>query len=222
MKTISAVLVLATLVLSGCSTAVSPQKSTSIDVQKTGLVLVTLIRTGSGDGPKNTSIEFPFRPLDRPENSFLDSFVDRGINSSKELWLVEVPAGRYQIADWSQAGYWPRTEIAERPYEFEVRSGQITYLGRLEAAVVTVRNKHGKRMYSFVQPVLEDHHERTIAIFRREYPAFASVPVFNAAPAKLFVWNPNRTFVPDYDFPDLAENPAVALGPPLVFAPKFP
>ena len=190
MKITSVALAVLTLTLAGCSTAVTPEKSARIDVQKTGLVLVTLIKTGPGSDPRNISIEFPFRPVDRTDNSFLDSFLDRGINSSKELWLVKIPAGRYQIADWGLWCFDARHEFAGLPFEFEVRPGEVTYIGRLEVAVVTEKNAQGQQMYEWVQPVLENHYTRTVAAFRQQYPALASVPVVNAAPVKLFAWNP--------------------------------
>lgn len=187
MKTISGILILVALAISGCSTAVSPQKATRIDVAKTGLILATLERTGPGD-TKYASIEFPFRPVDGRENPFKNPAV----SSSKKLWLVEVPPGRYRIADWYLAAGSPRVEIAEQPFEFEVRPGQVTYIGRLEVAVVTMYNDVGIQMSSWVQPVLENHYARAVAEFRRQYPALDSVPVFNAAPAELFAWNPIR------------------------------
>lgn len=187
MKTISGILILVALAISGCSTAVSPGKSSRIDVQKTGLVLVTLIKTGPDNDPKNVSIQFPFRPVDHSDSSF----KKWEITSGKELWLVEVPPGRYQIADWTLWCFDPRTEIAEVPFEFEVRAGEVTYIGRLEAAIVTQKNKQGQQMYEWVQPVLENHYGRALAVFRQQYPALASVPVVNAAPIKLFAWNPS-------------------------------
>jgi len=183
----------AALLLAGCSTAVSPAKSAKIDPQKTGLVLATLTRTG----PQDARVEFTLRRVDGRQGAFTNLAID----ATRELSLIEVPVGRYQIAGWlategaTIAG--PGTEPATKPVEFEVRPGEITYLGHLQVAVNWMHNPiHSSSIYVRARPVLEDRSAKTIEAFRQQYPALAAMPVRNVAPQRVALVRPATEPVP--------------------------
>jgi len=181
MKTTSLLLILPALIVAGCSTAVSPAKASRVDPQKTGLVLATM----HGHGPQNTWAEFMLHSLDGRDSSFRNIAVD----STKALSLLEVPAGRYEIADWTVTGgakiTGPGTQTATQPFVFEVRPGEITYLGHFEVPVKPTPVNSGQGSMLRAQPILEDRSEKTVAEFRRQYPTLAQLPVHNVAPKRV-------------------------------------
>jgi hypothetical protein len=169
--------------LSGCSSGVTPEKSARIDPQKTGLVLVTIDRSGSPDTEKAT-IEFPLRRVDQPDGSFTHADV----STRKGLWLVEVPPGRYEIAYWNVAARFGRSEFLQQKFEFDVRPGQVTYIGHLDVEVLPILNRQGERMNTQVRPTLESKLDESVADFHLHYPALANVPIENAAPKKFALY----------------------------------
>ena len=216
MKTTSLLLILPALILAGCSTAVSPAKSAKIDPQKTGLVLATLHRTGE----KYTWVEFMLHQVDGRESSFTNLAID----STKELTLIEVPVGRYQIADWTVTDgaqlTGPGTQYATKAFEFDVRPGEVTYLGHFEVSVKEESYFSSHWRFPRARPVLEDHSAQAIAAFRQQYPALTAVPVRSVAPERValipapvgrYAW-----FGPDYS------GSAYSYYQPMPTAPKWP
>jgi hypothetical protein len=178
MKTACLLLIVPVWLISGCSTAVSPEKSARINLQKTGLILATVDRSGAPQETKGTWLEVTLESVDGR-----DSVLKRlAINSTKELWLIEVPPGRYRLADWtmSRARSW-RAGTAQN-YEFEVQPGRITYLGHLDLKLRAAKHSVDQSFSTQAWIVLEDRSAKTLAAFRQQYPALAKVPVHDAAP----------------------------------------
>jgi hypothetical protein len=183
MKAFPIILVVVISGFAGCITAVSPEKAASVDLNKTGLVLASLTRTGSPSDVKRVSVEFYLRPT-VGHGDFLKELV---INDSNDLWLIEVPLGRYRINDWLLAAGPVRRESAERGYEFDVLPGEITYIGHFEVAVTRAKNMLGMRVIPQAIPALKDDYASTLVAFRRRFPRLSSTVVRNAAPSQ-FSW----------------------------------
>jgi hypothetical protein len=179
MKTTCVLLILPVWLISACSTAVSPEKSVKINLQKTGLILATVDRSGTPQEAKGTWVEVTLQSMDG-RDSVLKNLA---INNTKELWLIEIPPGRYRLADWtiSRARSW-HAGMAAQNYEFEVQPGRITYLGHLEVNLRAPQHSVDQPYFAPAWLVLEDRSAQTIAIFRQQYPALAKVPVHDAAP----------------------------------------
>jgi hypothetical protein len=183
MRAFSAILALPILLFAGCITAVSPEKAASVDLAKTGLVLATLTRTGNADDVKRVLVEFYLRPT-VGRGDFLKEPV---INSTKDLWLIEVPLGHYRIADWFLGAGTMRRESAEQGFEFDVLPGEITYIGHFEVAVARAKNTFGMRVIPQAAPALKDDYASTLVAFRERFPRLSSTVVRNAAPPQ-FSW----------------------------------
>ncbi len=217
MKTTSLLLILPALILAGCSTAVSPAKSARIDPQKTGLVLATM----HGHGPKYTWVEFMLHSLDGHDSSFHNMAID----STQTLTLVEVPVGRYEIADWTVTSgerfTGPGTQTATQPFVFEVRPGEITYLGHFEVPVKPTPVNSGYWNMLRGQPVLEDRYQKTVTEFRRQYPALAALPVHSVAPQRVALI-PSPTGRYAYFGPDFSWSGPLSYYQPMPTGPKWP
>ena len=213
MKTIYGILLLAVVVLAGCSSAVTPEKSARLEPRKTGLILATIDRSGAPEARNAIAVEFPIRRVDQPDSSFKNP----NINSKQGVWLIEVPPGRYEIADWELQARYPRTELLRQGYQFEVRPGEVTYLGHIDVAVVAVLNEHGVRTASLVRPTLNDRCTSAVAAFREKYPALSDLAVNDVAPLQ-FALYPTMTALPDVGPTTMYTNYAP---PQLIWAPKF-
>jgi hypothetical protein len=210
MKTTYLLLALPALFLVGCSTAVSPKEAARIDPQKTGLVLATIYQAGE----KDTWLDFTLHSLDGHDSSFLYP----SIKPTQGLWLVEVPAGRYQLENWVIAERWTITEgpdpseagqswITPR-VEFEVKPGEITYLGHFE-----VPDHRSQRPI-----LLVDWHKKGIALFRQRYPALADMPVRLVAPEQIALVRSFENYVANFPVnASFRDYPA-----PMPTGPKFP
>jgi hypothetical protein len=184
MKAAAAVHLALIFVLGGCVTAVSPEKAASVDLTKRGLVLASLTRNGEADDAKKVTVEFYLRPT-AGSGDFLKELV---INSSKDLWLIEVPLGHYRIADWFLSAGTMRRESAEQGFEFDVLPGQITYIGLFEVAVTRVKNAFGLRVIPQAVTTLKDDYANTMIAFRQKFPELSATVVRNVAPPK-FTWS---------------------------------
>jgi len=170
------------LLMTACSTAVSPEKASQVDPAKTGLVLVTVAEIGGKDsGTKFTLLS---------AGGHDGALHGQAINPSKELWLLEVPPGRYRLADWIVMREAPVTgtgaHTGTQEFEFEVRPGEVTYLGRFVVTRRPVMDAYGKpQAFAWARPVLEDHAKETMEAFQQQYPALAAVPVRSVAPQRI-------------------------------------
>lgn len=182
------------LVFAGCITAVSPEKASTVNLQQTGLVLATLARRGDADDVKNVTVEFYLRPVEGRGNLLKDLVI----NTSRELWLIEVPFGRYRISDWFLSGGTLRDERAKQGFEFDVLPGQVTYIGHFDVAVDRVRNTFGLRVIPQAVPVITDDYNNAVAAFQRQFPALSKAAVRNAAPPRFSWEDPESKATPIY------------------------
>jgi hypothetical protein len=183
MKLIHSSALVVLLLLTGCITAVSPEKAAAVDLQKSGLVLATIARRGTADDAAKVTVEFYLRPVDGRGSVLKDNVV----NSYREMWLLEIPFGRYKIEDWYMAAGTERRASAPHPFEFEVRPGEVTYIGHFEVEVARFPNTFGLRVIPAATPSLVDRSTEDEAAFRAAFPQLKSVPLRNAAP-RLFLW----------------------------------
>ncbi len=194
MKPFTAILTLSVLLLTGCITAVNPETAASVDLTKTGLVLASMRLSGEADDVKKVAVEFYLRPLEG-RGSFMKELV---INSSRDLWLIEVPLGSYRIGDWFLGAGTMRRESGEHSFEFDVRPGEITYIGLFDVAVEREKNTFGLRVIPLASPVLRDDYIHTVSAFKEKFPSLSGTPIRNASPAKFDWGTPDSMAVPIY------------------------
>ncbi len=175
--------ILLCLLLGGCITAVTPDNVAKIDLSKSGLVLASISRSGDPDDSQNVTIEFYLRSNEHREN-FFKTLV---INSSRDLWLIEVPLGHYSISDWYLGSGAMRHEYSDTSFEFDVLPEEVTYIGHFDVQVWRAKNTFGLKVIPQALPILRDDFEVAYERFRREYPTMAETSVRNAAPG-MFTW----------------------------------
>ena len=180
MKATCLTLVLLAVAMSGCSTAVSPEKSTKIDPQKTGLVLATIGWTAAPEEIARRKVEFVLQLVEHPDRLL----TAQSITSDKNLWLVALPPGRYRLADWYSSIHSSGPKSALAPFEFEVKSGSVTYVGNFQVKVTSLKDERGRIVGSIVRPTLENRYAAAVADFHQRYPALANVPIEDVAPEK--------------------------------------
>ena len=198
MQTIPLFSAVSVLLLAGCATTISPNNAAKLNIARSGLVLVTW-ETGASN-PGRTIIDYAEVRLQQVSGEGRE-MEKRVIKSTQPLSLIELRPGRYRIADFRLAsgilildGPLGHQE-AGNVFEFEVRPGEVTYLGNLhpfsESTILSDR-------YIFrASLVLQDRCGSTVALFRQEYPALSTVRVRDAAP-RLIAWD--LLPKPDMDF----------------------
>ncbi|HTL68044.1 MAG TPA: hypothetical protein VL200_10310 [Lacunisphaera sp.] len=180
MKTTSLLIPLLALLVSGCTSALSPERATQVDRGHKGFVLATwehgtpLYRGGA------VHAEVPLQPANRPRARLFDP----GISNQQPLSLLALPPGRYRISEWYMWGAVDNAAVPRQRYEFVVRPGEITYLGNFD--LVTDNAAPGIIVRGATVLVLDDHYEKAVTDFARQFPALASLPVRNGAPAREF------------------------------------
>ena len=185
MKSIYLLSVLCVLVIAGCSTAVTPKNASSLNLNKNGLVLSSWQHSGGPAHGMDWQVEVPLYPTGERAQTI------PVIKSSNELSLLEVPPGHYRIVDCQFLPMKMNQEGARAEFEFDVRPGEVTYLGCFAVAYET-----GVRVNDYLelkaQFVLEDRKAMDYGRFRESYPTLALVKMGNAAP-KRFEWDEERT-----------------------------
>lgn len=177
------IVALVLLFLAGCITEVSPEKANKLDLQKTGLVLATTEATGLAKDVKHVLYDFYIRPID-PDRRYSTYYVSSG----KAMWLLEIPPGRYRIDDWFLGSGTSRAFSASTGFEFDVRPGEVTYIGHFKISVSQAKNMLGLRVIPQGQPVLENQYSKAEKLFRNSYPSLNATVVRDAAPRETFSW----------------------------------
>ena len=179
------------LLVAGCTTAVTPEKAASVNPEKTGLVLATWFRNGPAQDSRIIFVQAPLESLSG--NGKLGTSLD--IKSTNELSLVEVPPGKYRIKQWYVYGGLDYHNDPAESFEFEVRAGEITYVGNFDLIVVKSRTETNWAKLD-MWLVADDRSEKASIEFQKVYPELSKLPIRNVAPNKRFVWNeaPVTTF----------------------------
>lgn len=176
-------LVMLLLLAGGCVTAVSPETAAKLNIKETGLVLATTESIGSEKDVKRVVFEFYVRPTDPGRR--LSVYY---ISSGKPMWLLEIPPGKYRIDDWFLGSGTARSVSAAEGFEFEVKPGEVTYIGHFKFSVHLAKNMLGMRVIPQGLPVLENSYEVALKQFRKDYPSLVDVAVRNSAPPQTFLW----------------------------------
>jgi len=140
-----------------------PGRGEWLDMQSGGIVFGTIAETVREEGGSNASVTYYIRRKDgqgKPEK----------LASEKGLFAYNLRPGWYEIYDWSLSG----SKDYESPdrYEFEVRAGLLTYIGRIITNVKVVENESGKRV-TVNQPYVADESSFDAGLFAQVYPILA-------------------------------------------------
>ena len=190
MKTLPLLAAACASVLAGCNSAtVSPHDAATLDLSKTGLVLVTWEPGDSIFERRNAATTEVFL---KPLSGGGSEREALAIKSTQPVSLVELSPGRYQLSDFilNAGGITVRGPLDQKKerslFEFEVRPGEVTYLGNFHPVLTTPRQdaffpSHGA-LY------LQDWSAQTLAVFRRQYPTLSNARIRDAAPP-ILAWD---------------------------------
>ena len=103
-------------------------------------------------------------------------------NPDGALWVLELEPGTHQIDGW---GVRYNTGLGEGvfqprgcpPLTFQVRSGEVIYLGNLHMETFMVRNIFGLKVLGKGYPMFRNERVRDVAKFQEKYPKFSNRPV---------------------------------------------
>lgn len=177
------------MLVAGCTTTLSPTDAAKLDLAKTGLVLVTWVPGNSVAEKENKA--YGEVHLRRVSGEGKEQ-QDRVIKSTQLISLIELSPGRYRVNEFlmsvptlKYSGILGHQEEGN-VFEFEVRPGEITYLGNFHP-VIDIRTRTDRFTFS-VSLFLEDQYAKTTAVFAQEYPALSDARIRDAAP-KLIGWD---------------------------------
>lgn len=82
----------------------------------------------------------------------------------KGLFSFSLKPGVYEIYDWSLSG--SKSQESQDRYEFEVKAGFLTYIGRIVTDVNLMENEAGKKVLTNL-PFVSDDANYDATLFRR-------------------------------------------------------
>ncbi len=154
----------------------TPKKGAWIDLQTNGVLFGTIAEASPKKGRKS-SVTYYIRKKDgiqKPEK----------LVSKKGLFAFSLIPGRYEIYDWSLSG---KGHKSQDHYEFEIRAGHLTYIGRIVTDIIESENKDGPSRPKN-HPYISDQRQYDATLFANIYPVFANLKIILSVKDR-FVWN---------------------------------
>ncbi len=164
------VLVLASTWDSGYAKKMVPNRGAWLDLESNGVLFGTTAVVARDIGRSKPSVTYYIRRKDglgKPEK----------LVPKKGLFSYSLAPGIYEIYDWSLSGN-KKHESQDR-YEFEVKAGFLTYIGRIVTDIVPVENEKGRKVLEN-QPFVTDNASYDAALFSEIYPVLAKLNVIVA------------------------------------------
>ncbi|MDY0743513.1 hypothetical protein SNE35_03310 [Paucibacter sp. R3-3] len=167
-----------TTLLGACSgTPVSPNASAS-DIGQKAIVLISVSHDqGAGNGANAIfyldESRYPGRVVMKSIQDNLSIPVKSDFRDRRgHLYVLELEPGSHTIDGWQVASAGARISAPVEPLQFEVKRGEVLYLGNLHAKLVLGHGMlFGARSASNAMPVVVDRHEEDIALAEARVPA---------------------------------------------------
>ncbi len=174
------ILTLICLLLSGCLIGNVKQGPIDTTNTKTGIVVLSVSQTNGWfkdvrsivyiNGPKEGHIMSRNELIPTSHIYTRSDFSD----SMGKLNVLELPIGKYALVNWSvSSSYFKFTATEDSqptPIEFEVRAGEIVYLGNIHFQLIEGSNVIGIPGLADIElPIISNKFERDIAIFNDRY-----------------------------------------------------
>ncbi len=154
-----------------------PNKGAWLDLRSNGILFGTTAVVSRDLGRSQPSVTYFIRRKDgegKPEK----------LVPKKGLFSYSLKPGIYEIYDWSMSG--SRGYESQDRYEFEVKAGFLTYIGRIFTDVALVDDEKGKKVLKN-QPYVTDNVNYDATLFAEIYPVLAKLDVIVAV-RNNFVW----------------------------------
>lgn len=173
--------------LASCVTNLSNEKLTLLANSNDGAILAFVAKRGEAEDVKHVNVEFYVR-----REGFSGKYNPSSFLASPGLHLQALKPGKYRIDDWMMiAGAMIKVD-ADHPFEFEVRPGEVTYIGSFEIEVERSKNRFGMNVIPDAAPTIKDQFEEIRHQAIVQYPALKDLRISNQAPA-FHNWLPNAS-----------------------------
>ena len=162
---------------SGFAKKMVPNKGAWLDLRSNGILFGTTAVVSRDLGRSQPNVTYYIRRKDgegKPEK----------LVPKKGLFSYSLEPGIYEIYDWSMSG--SKGYESKDRYEFEVKAGFLTYIGRIVTDVALVESENGK-MGLKNQPFVTDNVSYDATLFAEIYPVLAKIDVIVAV-RNNFVW----------------------------------
>lgn len=111
--------------------------------------------------------------IDAKHENFLGLHKDSDFEKvNGNLFVVELPEGKYQLTDWLiTLGSAPRLRATNKPpnLEFEITANEITYIGSIHMNLILDRNLLGLIIVFGGTPEIRDESIRDINVFKQRF-----------------------------------------------------
>lgn len=170
---------LATLV--GCAAGNVPTSYRFPDAPTVGIVVASVAHNAEAGPGARAVVHFDTQgnPTQNRLQSVGESISKGGPDSidvdGGRLFVLTLPAGRHTLDAWQlrdSTTTWVQPAGALVPLAFEVKPGEVTYLGSVQATLAVRRGPMGLAVVDGGQVELRDQRERDIAVVERLYPQF--------------------------------------------------
>jgi hypothetical protein len=137
-----------------------PNKGAWLDLNSNGILFGTTAAVTRDLGRSKPSVTYYIRRKNG------DGKPDKLVPKNG-LFSYSLEPGIYEIYDWSMSG--SKGHESQDRYEFEVRAGFLTHIGRIVTDVALVENEEGKSVLKN-QPFVSDNVSYDAALFTEFYP----------------------------------------------------
>ncbi len=161
----------------GLAKKMVPNKGAWLDLRSNGILFGTTAVVSRDLGRSKPNVTYYIRRKDgvgKPEK----------LVPKKGLFSFSLRPGIYEIYDWSVSG--SKGYESQDRYEFEVKAGFLTYIGRIVTDVNLIENEAGKRVLKNL-PFVSDNANYDAALFTEFYPVLAKLNVIVAVRDR-FTW----------------------------------
>ena len=162
---------------SGLAKKMVPKKGAWLDLRSNGILFGTTAVVARDLGRSKPNVTYYIRRKDglgKPEK----------LVPKKGLFSFSLKPGVYEIYDWSLSG--SKSHESQDRYEFEVKAGFLTYIGRIVTDVNLMENEAGKKVLKNL-PFVSDNANYDSALFAEIYPVLAKLNVIVAVRDR-FAW----------------------------------
>ncbi len=125
---------------------------------------VSYINLGTG---KRSTIQTDPWMLGSMSKGDFKNIVGRG-----KLFVIELGPGKYAFDGWhaTQGSYTSVTPTDPKKFTFEVKSGEVTYIGELEFNLIFGKNIFGIGVLAGAEQTIADSYDRDIKVASEKYP----------------------------------------------------
>lgn len=173
------------LVLSACATTKVNNDYKLDNHQSEGIVIVSILHDKKEGTSGAKGVFYVDNNLDKGRDVKLTSTKQKqpggwDLRSEFEdaygrLYVFSLPKGQHKLTGWkilNGTGYFSSSEDKTKPLVFNVKGGEIKYLGNWHIKFRIGENFLGVKIVESGYPEIKNESQRDIALFEKQYPKF--------------------------------------------------